>query len=137
MQRALDKARSATNSFIDTQALKFSGGTDTGPLHDPHVGTAGHLGMGQLESLWTGAGGPSDVAHLMAAIAMAESGGIPSRNNADRPGDGGHHIAAGLWQILGLPFRFRTWTPVALWHELRDLGARTVMEPCYDREPEV
>ena len=106
MQRALDKARSATNKFIDAQALKFSGGTDSGPLHDPHVATAGHVSMAQLESLWKGAGGPADKAHLMAAIAMAESGGDPSINYG-----GGHNsplgpagkLASGLWQILGIP----------------------------------
>jgi hypothetical protein len=71
-----------------------------------------HLSKGQLEALWVKAGGDPSVANIMAAIALAESGGIPSRNNADRPGDGGHHIAAGLWQILGLPFPGNVYDPL-------------------------
>jgi hypothetical protein len=44
----------------------------------------------------------------------------------------------GLWpltcvtyarQMLGLKFRFRIWTPLALWHELVDNGARVVIDP--------
>jgi hypothetical protein len=51
------------------------------------------------------------------------------------------HMGNGLWpltcvtfvrQVLGLPFRYRTWTPLALWNELVDRGARIVMEPCYE-----
>lgn len=50
----------------------------------------------QLSSLWIAAGGPRTMGHLMAAIAMAESGGRAGAHNASG--------AAGLWQILGLPF---------------------------------
>lgn len=50
----------------------------------------------QLSSLWIAAGGPRNIAHLMAAIAMAESGGRANAHNASG--------ASGLWQILGLPF---------------------------------
>ena len=44
----------------------------------------------------------------------------------------------GLWpltcvtfvrQVLGLPFRYRTWTPQALWDELVDGGARLLSHP--------
>jgi hypothetical protein len=49
----------------------------------------------QLEGLWTGAGGPARLAPLMAAIAMAESGGNPRAYNPSG--------ASGLWQILGAP----------------------------------
>jgi hypothetical protein len=44
----------------------------------------------------------------------------------------------GLWpltcvtfarQILGLPFRYRTWTPLGLWHELVEKGAKVVIDP--------
>lgn len=48
---------------------------------------------GQLESLWINAEGPTAVAPLMAAIAMAESGG---ESTAENPSG-----ASGLWQILG------------------------------------
>ena len=45
-----------------------------------------------LMGLWNGAGGPAAVAPLMAAVALAESGGNP---NARNPSSG----ACGLWQI--------------------------------------
>lgn len=44
----------------------------------------------------------------------------------------------GLWpltcvtyvrQMLGLEFRYRTWTPARLWHELLNEGARIVVAP--------
>jgi len=47
-------------------------------------------------------------------------------------------MANGLWpltcvtftrQVLGLPFRYRIWTPQALWHELVDKGAKVVVAP--------
>jgi hypothetical protein len=47
----------------------------------------------QLEELWENAGGSSALAPLMAAIALAESGGNPTAYNASG--------ATGLWQILG------------------------------------
>src|SRR3954470_25000509 len=75
-------------------------------------GGGGGLSKQQLVALWLQAGGPPGVADLMARIALAESGGIPSRNNADRPGDGGRTIAAGLWQILGLPFPGNVYDPL-------------------------
>ena len=50
----------------------------------------------QLSSLWIQAGGPRGIAHLMAAIAMAESGGRANIVNSIG--------ASGLWQIYGLPF---------------------------------
>jgi hypothetical protein len=48
---------------------------------------------GELEGLWIGAGGPARLAPLMAAIAMAESGGRATARNPSG--------ATGLWQILG------------------------------------
>ena len=56
-------------------------------------GTGGTARESQLAQLWIQAGGPSRLAHLMAAIAMAESGG---RADARNPSG-----ATGLWQILG------------------------------------
>ncbi len=50
-----------------------------------------------LEQLWIAAGGDPRVAANMAAIALAESGGIP---NAVNPSDnGGTQASWGLWQI--------------------------------------
>jgi hypothetical protein len=56
----------------------------------------GTLRMRQLANLWIQAGGPPGIAHLMAAIAMAESGGKAGIVNSIG--------ASGLWQIYGLPF---------------------------------
>jgi transglycosylase-like protein with SLT domain len=79
------------------QAAAMSrGGGPSGP------GT--HAALPYLEALWREAGGPAGVAHLMAAIAMAESGGNP---NAYNPSG-----ASGLWQILGLPFPGNPFNPL-------------------------
>jgi cell wall-associated NlpC family hydrolase len=59
-------------------------------------GSGGTAKENQLGQLWIAAGGPPNMAHLMAAIAMAESGGRAMAHNPSG--------AAGLWQILGLPF---------------------------------
>jgi hypothetical protein len=48
---------------------------------------------GQLETLWENAGGSKALAPLMAAIALAESGGNSAAENPSG--------ASGLWQILG------------------------------------
>ena len=61
-------------------------------------GGAGKFGKSQLEALWIQAGGPSNIASLMASIALAESGGNASITNNQGSG------ATGLWQILGNPF---------------------------------
>jgi TP901 family phage tail tape measure protein len=53
----------------------------------------GTFSYGQLESLWTGAGGSPSIAPTMAAIALAESGGGQYAHNPSG--------ASGLWQILG------------------------------------
>jgi hypothetical protein len=52
---------------------------------------------GQLESLWTNAGGPKSLAPLMAAIAMAESGGRSDALNLTD--NGGRQTSVGLWQV--------------------------------------
>lgn len=55
------------------------------------------LSYSQLEGLWIKAGGDKSLAPLMAAIALAESGGNP---NADNTRDnGGKQSSYGLWQI--------------------------------------
>jgi hypothetical protein len=60
----------------------------------------------QLEQLWINAGGPSAVADVAAAIALAESGGNPLAaypGTTVAAGQGSTTDATGLWQILGLP----------------------------------
>lgn len=58
---------------------------------------AATLTYGQLEGLWIQAGGPRAMAPIMAAIAMAESGGRPSATNTKD--NGGTQTSWGLWQI--------------------------------------
>lgn len=60
-----------------------TGGKGTGTLYS----------YAQLEGLWINAGGTAALAPVMAAIAMAESGGCSSAYNPSG--------ATGLWQILG------------------------------------
>lgn len=57
----------------------------------PGFAGGGTLSYSQLEGLWDQAGGPSNMAALMAAIALAESGGDPTIVNSIG--------ASGLWQI--------------------------------------
>jgi cell wall-associated NlpC family hydrolase len=54
---------------------------------------AGAYSYKQLEQMWLAAGGSARIAPVMAAIAMAESGGNPDAYNPSG--------ASGLWQILG------------------------------------
>ena len=52
---------------------------------------------GQLETLWINAGGPKAVAPLMAAIALAESGGrLEALNTTD---NNGTQTSVGPWQV--------------------------------------
>src|SRR5216684_1349787 len=56
-----------------------------------------HLDYAQLEGAWIGAGGPARLAPVMAAIALAESGGNAKAYN---PTDNnGTQSSYGLWQI--------------------------------------
>lgn len=52
------------------------------------------LSYAQLKGLWIKAGGNPDDADVMAAIALAESGGRPDAHNPNPPDD-----SYGLWQI--------------------------------------
>jgi len=52
---------------------------------------------GQLETLWTQAGGSKALAPLMAAIALAESGGNPGALNTTD--NNGTQTSVGLWQV--------------------------------------
>jgi hypothetical protein len=57
-------------------------------------GGLGRAGLRYLENLWMSAGGPGGgIAHVAAAIALAESGGSAIARNPSG--------ASGLWQILG------------------------------------
>jgi hypothetical protein len=56
-----------------------------------------HYNYGQLEQLWINAGGSKTLAPLMAAIAMAESGGNSDAEN--RTDNNGTQTSWGLWQI--------------------------------------
>ena len=58
---------------------------------------AGDLSYGQLEQLWISAGGSKALAPLMAAIALAESGGNPDANNYTD--NNGTQTSWGLWQV--------------------------------------
>lgn len=55
------------------------------------------LRYGQLEQYWINAGGPKSLAPLMAAIALAESGGRTDAVN--RTDNNGTQTSWGLWQI--------------------------------------
>jgi len=57
------------------------------------AGTGTLYTYAQLEGLWINAGGSSTLAPIMAAIALAESGGCSTAQNPSG--------ATGLWQILG------------------------------------
>lgn len=74
------------------------------PAPAPQAPSGGIFSFSQLESLWVGAGGPPGVAATAAQIAECESGGNP---NATNPSSS----AAGLWQILGLPFPGNPYDP--------------------------
>lgn len=65
---------------------------------------AGTYSFTALERLWISAGGPAWAAAHAARIAECESGGRPDARN---PSSG----AAGLWQILGLPFGGNPYDP--------------------------
>lgn len=54
------------------------------------------LSFSQIEGYWVAAGGPSAVAPLAAAIALAESGGNPAAHNGN---SGTGDDSWGLWQI--------------------------------------
>ena len=68
------------------------------------------LSYGQLEQLWIDAGGPKALAPLMAAIALAESGGDPAAMNYTD--NNGTQTSVGLWQVSSgthnFPAQWRT-----------------------------
>jgi hypothetical protein len=88
-QRAVDVARTGANRFLNSPGLLSygGGGGESSPV------AKGAFGKAALAGLWTGAGGPSRLANIAAAIALAESSGNPNAHNPSG--------ATGLWQILG------------------------------------
>lgn len=55
------------------------------------------LSFAQLQQVWTASGGSAAMAPIMAAIALAESGGIP--NNTNPTDNHGTQTSWGLWQV--------------------------------------
>jgi hypothetical protein len=90
-QRAVDVARTGANRFLNSPGLLSYGGGSGG---ESSPVAKGAFGKAALAGLWTGAGGPSRLANIAAAIALAESSGNPNAHNPSGAG-------AGLWQILG------------------------------------
>ena len=84
----LGKAAAAANHYVETHGFGMGG---AGPS-EAH----GRFDKQMLERLWVQAGGAPSMAHLMAAIALAESAGDPQ--NIGPPTSGGR--AEGLWQIM-------------------------------------
>lgn len=85
--------KSKVSSIVKSigSALGFGGGHG-----HPIAGGAGAMSQSAIESVWTAAGGPPSIAHLMAAIADAESSGIPSNIQQGQPYA---TTGWGLWQI--------------------------------------
>lgn len=111
MQSAPPDSRLKWFGPSDSVHFSITGRKKGGLLASSSFRTGGKFSIGGLKKLWVHAHGDPSVATLMAHIAMAESTGYPLINNGERPpgtgprgGDGGRHRAAGLWQILGLPF---------------------------------
>lgn len=84
VQRGLDTARTLSQTRLN-QVASLMGGDAAAPP------AKGHYSKGQLKALWIRAGGNPAMANLMAAIALAESGGDP--------GAGRTHPYHGLWQV--------------------------------------
>jgi hypothetical protein len=95
-QAGLDALRAGGQSVVDRAAASAIGPIETGGQGGGRSSAGGQLNKQQLARLWVQAGGPPSVANLMAAIALAESGGNPG---ATGPLTSYGHRAAGLWQI--------------------------------------
>jgi hypothetical protein len=90
VQAALNASARGANGRIGA-ALAGLGGGDIADLPGGKTSAGGQYNKAQLSALWRRAGGASNMANLMAAIALAESGGNPSIVNSIG--------ATGLWQI--------------------------------------
>jgi len=102
VQRGSDVSAATGNQTLrrvfDSMGISGDYGTGTARL------TGGQYSKSQLAALWRRAGGDPKIANLMAAIALAESGGNPRAHNPSG--------ASGLWQILGLPFPGDVYNPL-------------------------
>lgn len=102
-QRANDIISSAVESRINNILSASTGGLE-GAGAGGRQSAGGAYDKAGLARLWRTAGGPGNVAQLMGAIALAESGGNPRAHNPSG--------ASGLWQILGVPFAGNVWDPL-------------------------
>lgn len=94
-QGGLDAVRAGAQSKLDAIAAQMGSGTATDAGIGPAGGSSsagGAMNRSQLEALWRQAGGASNMARLMAAIALAESSGNPGVTNSIG--------ARGLWQVI-------------------------------------
>jgi hypothetical protein len=97
-QGALDKVRGAAQKKLDATGGSVGSGSGGVP------GASGGFGLEALADLWKRAGGPANVAALMAHVAIAESSGNPNAHNASG--------ATGLWQILGAVVKGNLYDPL-------------------------
>jgi hypothetical protein len=89
-------ASGQTVSTATTGAYSGSGATAAGSAYRSQVIQGGSApAQSTLAQLWVNNGGPANVANLMAAIAMAESGGNTTATNKDSNGTTDY----GIWQI--------------------------------------
>jgi hypothetical protein len=89
VQAGLKDVRSAAHAHV--ASISRPHGTAGG-----RSSAGGQYNRSQLEGLWIAAGGPRGLAHIAAAIALAESGGNAGAINPEGP-----EHAEGLWQIKG------------------------------------
>jgi hypothetical protein len=88
-QGAIDQARIAGNALL--RSLGGVPGSAVGKAGGGQGSAGGQFTRSMLEALWMQAGGAANKARLMAAVALAESGGDPGIVNSIG--------ASGLWQI--------------------------------------
>ena len=95
------------------------GGGGGGSVGPPANGT--RYSYGQLKSLWVLAGGAPGLAATMAAIALAESGGLSSAHNPSG--------ASGLWQIeIPVNARYVPGGAAAVYNPLANARAAVAIE---------
>jgi hypothetical protein len=88
LRHGMIKMAHAANAYVEKHGLP-TGVPGSSEAH-------GAVKRPQLEALWIAAGGPRNMAHTMAAVAMAESGGNPQSVGVATSGG----RARGLWQIM-------------------------------------
>lgn len=108
VRAGLNKVAKAANKEAHSAVPQGGGPVGAGVKGGGVASAGGSYNRAKLEQLWRRAGGPPGEAHLMAAIALAESAGDPT--NVGPPTSAG--AAQGLWQILGLPFPGNPFDPL-------------------------